>query len=51
MAQSFCSQDKTYITSFDLQLRYEFVTTENCLPLSLDMKVDLPINTDVLEQL
>ena len=41
MPQSFSSQDKTQITSVDLQLRSELVITENCLPLTLDLIVDL----------
>ena len=41
MPQSFSSQDKTYITSVDFQSRSELVITENCLPLTLDLIVDL----------
>ena len=43
MPQSFSSQDKTKITSVDLQSRSEseLVITENCLPLTLDLIVDL----------
>ena len=41
MPQSFSSQDKILITSVDLQSRSELVITENCLPLTLDLVVDL----------
>ena len=37
MRQSFYSQDKTKITSVDLQSKSELVITENCLPLRLDL--------------
>ena len=32
---------QSFITSDDLQSRSEFVTTENCLPLTLDLTVDI----------
>ena len=41
MPQLFSSQDKTYFTSTDLQSRSEEVTIESCLPLTLDITVDL----------
>ena len=41
ISQSFSSQDKTKITSVDLQSRSELVITESCLPLTLDLNVDL----------
>ena len=44
MPQSFSSQDKTEITSVDFQSRSELVITENCLPLTLDLIVDLQHN-------
>ena len=41
MPQSFSSQDKTLIASVDLQSRSVLVITEHCLPLTLDLIVDL----------
>ena len=41
MPQSFSSQDKTLITLVDLQSISELVITENYLPLTLDLIVDL----------
>ena len=40
-ATIFSSQDKTSITSIDLESRSELVITENCLPLTLVLIVDL----------
>ena len=41
MLENFSCQDKTYITSVDFQSRSELVITKNCLPLTLDLIVDL----------
>ena len=41
MPQSFSSQDKTQRISVDFQSRSELVITEKCLPLTLDLIVDL----------
>ena len=41
--QAFSTQDKTYLTSVDLQSRSELEITENCLSLTLDLIVLDPL--------